>query len=53
MNTITAADFFLHLPHKERKTVMLKVVHDATEMQRDVIKKAEKLGRTAKKGRRS
>ena len=52
MKLTTAADFFLHLPHKERQTVMLKVVHDATEMQRKVIKQAEKLEKTAKRRRR-
>ncbi len=46
----TAADFFKLAPAK-RRTVMLKVAKEATEMQRDVLKKAEKMKRTAKRSR--
>ncbi|MBI3336328.1 hypothetical protein HYZ98_02035 [Candidatus Peregrinibacteria bacterium] len=45
-----AADFF-KLPTAKRRAVMLKVAKDATEMQRDVLKKAERMKRTGKKGR--
>ena len=46
----TAADFF-KLPTAKRRAVMLKVAKDATEMQRDVLKKAEKMKRVAKRDR--
>jgi hypothetical protein len=46
----TAADFF-KLPIAKRRAVMLKVAKDATEMQRDVLKKAEEMKRVAKRGR--
>lgn len=41
MKKVTAAGFFLDLPYRERKAVMLKAARTATRMQREVMKKAE------------
>lgn len=46
----TAADFCT-LPPAQRRAVMLKVAKDATEMQRDVLRKAEKMKRVTRRGR--
>lgn len=47
----STADFFFKLPLTKRRTVMLDAAKEATEMQRTVLKKAEKMKRTAKRGR--
>ena len=45
----STADFFFKLPLTKRRTVMLDAVKEATEMQRTLLKKAEKMKRTAKR----
>lgn len=47
----STADFFFKLPLTKRRTVMLDAAKEATEMQRDVLKKAEKMRRAVKRGR--
>ncbi len=47
----STADFFFKLPLTKRRTVMLDAAKEATEMQRDVLRKAEKMKKAAKRGR--
>ncbi|OGJ54029.1 hypothetical protein A2880_02150 [Candidatus Peribacteria bacterium RIFCSPHIGHO2_01_FULL_49_38] len=47
----STADFFFKLPLTKRRTVMLDAAKEATEMQRDVLKKAEKIRRAVEKSR--
>lgn len=51
MKKMTAAGFFLELPYKERKVVMLKAARTATRMQREVMKKAETIRARERKER--
>lgn len=45
----STADFFFKLPPAKRRIVMLDAVKEATEMQRAMLKKAEKMKRAAKR----
>lgn len=47
----STADFFFKLPLTKRRTIMLDAAKEATEMQRSVLRKADKMNKTAKKGR--
>ncbi len=42
MQPMTAADFFLRLPPKKRRSVMLKAAREATAMQRKILDQAKK-----------
>ena len=47
----STADFFFKLPLTKRRTVMLDAAKEATEMQRDMLRKADKMKRIAKRDR--
>lgn len=47
----STADFFFKLPLTKRRIVMLDAAKEATKMQRDLLKKADKMKRVAKRGR--